>query len=870
MTASDGSVGGVTKIVDHGSDSIRWNLVIVGDGYQASELPRYHTDCQAFVDRIRLTPPYNDLWCGINVHRVDVTSTDSGADDPTTCAGGTGATPATYFDSTFCSPWGTVHLDRLLTSDHVLAQSVARGAVPLMHVTLVLVNSAKYGGSGGEIAVCSTNTQAAEIAIHEIGHTAFDLADEYEGTSAAPASEPPRPNVTIDPNRATNKWRDLVLATTPMPSACNAGSTCGCVAPATPAAGGVTGAFEGGLYSSCGVYRPAAVCYMRDYSPFCTVCTRVIRTALAMFQPAESLSLISPSLAFTDVPEGVGGIGVTNYRAVALEVIACRTLSFSITSGPTGGFGLPFGPASDATSGAYTAVDTARIWISYTSTTAGATSSGSVDVTCDQTGQTWTIPITANTVARPRTEVVLVLDRSGSMQEDAGDGTTKVGKLRESAQIFVDTMLPGDGIGIVRFDHTVQRLMDVEDVGALITGSGRTTAIGHITGSGLDPAGNTSIGGGVEEGRSTLDDGAAAASPPYAVQAMIVLSDGIENVPPMLADVSGSISANTFAIGLGLPYNISVAALNTLTQANSGYLLITGSLTTDQRTLLTKYFLQILAGITSANVVLDPHGDIGVGEEHRIPFSISETDYGLDGIVLCPIPDLLTYELESPDGQRFDAATIQGIGTGQKIDRPGISFYRTSFPLDPANEIGTHPGTWHVVLGLSRSHPSIEKLWGYFENGRLPYDVVVHTYSNLVFHANAYQFNYEPGSSIKLVATLREYDVHVGDRATVWAEITQPDFNTFTTPLSHKGEEYVGTFDTSATGVYQIRIRAVGKTFEGTPFTREQTLTAVSAYERKVPPSSKYEYVEDKPEPNEPLRDLISALDLYFERRAPS
>ena len=56
----------------------------------------------------------------------------------------------------------------------------------------------------------------------------------------------------------------------------------------------------------------------------------------------------------------------------------------------------------------------------------------------------------------------------------------------------------------------------------------------------------------------------------------------------MLSTVGSSITANTFAIGLGLPYNISVAALNTLTLGHSGYLLVTGTLTSDQRTRLTK------------------------------------------------------------------------------------------------------------------------------------------------------------------------------------------------------------------------------------------------------------------------------------------
>src|SRR5207237_3680511 len=118
----------------------------------------------------------------------------------------------------------------------------------------------------------------------------------------------------------------------------------------------------------------------------------------------------------------------------------------------------------------------------------------------------------------------------------------------------------------------------------------------------------------------------------------VVLTDGMENTAPLLVDVGGSITANTFAIGLGLPANISVAALNALTQGHNGYLLITGTLTPDQSARLNKYFLQALAGVTNANVVLDPHGDLTVGAEHRIPLRVSEADMGLDVFLLCPAP----------------------------------------------------------------------------------------------------------------------------------------------------------------------------------------------------------------------------------------
>ena len=102
MSASDGYVVGVTKVVDHGPENSRWDLVIVGDGYRASELSNYHTHVQNFITELRTTPPFNELFCGINVHRIDVVSTDSGADDPG-CGGNAAVTASTYFDAKFCS-----------------------------------------------------------------------------------------------------------------------------------------------------------------------------------------------------------------------------------------------------------------------------------------------------------------------------------------------------------------------------------------------------------------------------------------------------------------------------------------------------------------------------------------------------------------------------------------------------------------------------------------------------------------------------------------------------------------------------------------------------------------------------------------------
>jgi hypothetical protein len=105
MGANDGAIINATKILDNGADSARYNIVLVAEGYQAAQLGQFQTDAQNFVNVLRTTAPFDHLMAGINVHRLAVSSTDSGADDPAAC-GGSGAAPRTFFDATFCAGGG--------------------------------------------------------------------------------------------------------------------------------------------------------------------------------------------------------------------------------------------------------------------------------------------------------------------------------------------------------------------------------------------------------------------------------------------------------------------------------------------------------------------------------------------------------------------------------------------------------------------------------------------------------------------------------------------------------------------------------------------------------------------------------------------
>ena len=290
MGTSDGKILGSTKIADAGPAPQRWNVVIVSEGYRSSEMGQFAVDAQQFANTLLVTAPFDRLRKAINVYRVDVTSTDSGAKDPTNC-GGTGAKPRTYFDASFC----TNSIRRLLVGNSGRVLKVVSKQVPQWHIALLAVNSAVYGGSGGAVATFSKAPGAVEIALHEMGHTAFGFADEYEyyagctndsGHNNHSGSEPSQPNITTNKNRSTTKWRSLIQTSTAVPTTRNA-NCAGCDPQPTPVAAGTIGLFEGADYYHCSVYRPEFNCRMRSLNnPFCGVCQQVIEKKLTPFLPA--------------------------------------------------------------------------------------------------------------------------------------------------------------------------------------------------------------------------------------------------------------------------------------------------------------------------------------------------------------------------------------------------------------------------------------------------------------------------------------------------------------------------------------------------------------------------------------------------------
>jgi len=279
MSTADGSVIGSSQIFGSAPRNRAFNVVLLAEGFTTAQQNDFNNACTAFVNAFRTTAPFDELSPAINIFRVNVSSTDSGADDPAG-PGGTGATARTYFDATF----GANNIRRLLVCNTTTALQVSAAQVPEFTVAIVVVNSAIYGGSGGGVGTYSLAGGATEIAIHEMGHTAFGFADEYPyyaggnetGHDHHPAGEPSEPNVTTNSDRNTLKWRWAVAAATAIPTMSN--PNCSQVdSRASTVPAGTVGLFEGAHYYHCGAYRAEYDCKMRNLGvPFCRICRQVI------------------------------------------------------------------------------------------------------------------------------------------------------------------------------------------------------------------------------------------------------------------------------------------------------------------------------------------------------------------------------------------------------------------------------------------------------------------------------------------------------------------------------------------------------------------------------------------------------------------
>ena len=244
-----------------------------------------------------------------------------------------------------------------------------------------------------------------------------------------------------------------------------------------------------------------------------TICTglHIAGNTVSEIDPPIGRQLLTPSLVFNDTPAGE-----TTARAITVEFKTCRSVTIRFQVGPMITAGSAPGTLFDRLGGVVVSLPQTnslaprqlRLWVSFKGTNLGDLANGSVTISCDETGDMWVIPISANTIARPTVGCVMVLDQSGSMLFNSGLASVglplRSDVLKFAAPTFVDLLQENNGIGIVAFDQDAYDRMPVSTIGpGGALDPARAIAKAAIAAHAPNPNGTTSIGDGVEHAHNS-------------------------------------------------------------------------------------------------------------------------------------------------------------------------------------------------------------------------------------------------------------------------------------------------------------------------------------------------------------------------------
>lgn len=225
------------------------HVVILGDGYTAQEQSTFRKHVEDVLNNIRSDEGIADHMGAFNFHMITSVSKDSGADDNDR---------ENNVDTVFDSWYNCRDIPRLVCADVAKLYNVALADYPEVKQLILLVNDVRFGGSGsngGSVAI--TSAYFPEIALHEMGHSLADLADEYtdplipDVSDQAPFSEGRYANVSLLNDPAQVPWAHWI----------DSGSL-----DATTTTANEVGVFEGGFYRDKGVFRGTFNSRMRNYS----------------------------------------------------------------------------------------------------------------------------------------------------------------------------------------------------------------------------------------------------------------------------------------------------------------------------------------------------------------------------------------------------------------------------------------------------------------------------------------------------------------------------------------------------------------------------------------------------------------------------
>ena len=296
-------------------------------------------------------------------------------------------------------------------------------------------------------------------------------------------------------------------------------------------------------------------------------------------------------------------------------------------------------------------------------------------------------------------DVVLVLDRSGSMSLPGLSGDSKMTEAKRAAALFLDLVRTDrtHRAAVVSFSDTVSTdsaLLPV-NAGNLNTLIGPAPArAGGVIGA-LAPGGWTSIGGGLLRGQQQFPMPTPAAN----TRTILLMTDGMQNAPPMIAAVNANLADTQVAvIGFGGAGDLDGQLLSRLAQDHGSVYTRAG-----EGLSLKKFFVLAFGNIFHTGISLDPLYVMKAGTAQAEPVR-----FGVCG------EDSITVVLgwERP-GAGLELLLVTPGGTVVNAATPGIVasrsdtwvYFRIDLPL-----VGERDGEWTASVTRGAKHGAEARL----------------------------------------------------------------------------------------------------------------------------------------------------------------
>jgi hypothetical protein len=461
------------------------------------------------------------------------------------------------------------------------------------------------------------------------------------------------------------------------------------------------------------------------------------------------------------------------------------------------------------------------------------------------------ITLSGNGVLPKPLDSVLVLDRSGSMAEPAGD-IKKIEALRNASQLYASLLRfdpitnTGDKLGLVKYNATNSDYMPL----GFMDGAQRNAILNNFLSAGalsdpsrIKPDGTTGIGGAMQRGAGML-----AGSGNDRNIAMVLLTDGAENASPYINEVRDGIATGNprlkmFSVGLG--FAVEPGKLQSITNVTDGYHQVVDELTGQALFDLESFYFKIFTNAAGLNQVVDPTVLVDIStptvtviERARIVTSDRSATF-----VILDEPALrqfYTLEFVSPKGVVIQSGTTIGSVPIQERTNLNHRIFRIVFP-DPA-QADEYVGDWilrlkpngkwspgNVKRALSDSKTEFSGNFTPY-SGFVPIGFMAAVTTDYRLDVAVSASSYLPGDRIKIKAKLTDRG-WPSPHGRVNVIVTLADGSQQTVTLRDDGLDgdtaasdavWSGWFnDTSKVGNYKFRFKAIGRNTRGELTPRE-------------------------------------------------